>query len=664
MQMTLSRSPAHLARRTLALIFTVAACAFMIHSAYSFQVDYTTIFYIPQAVFSFVLGIIAFGAALWVADLKPQTLRPTTAIESARIRWLLVIPGVVLLVAVGEISGELERVPFLIRVNPHVQFGLLLAGVLLVGFGFAGRITIDRVTDKWTALLLGLIILIGLGVRVWGLDTTARFMMDETIFTDAMMPYQVGSPHGLMNGGGKITLTMVYPYWNAWTVALFGANLVGLRMTSALIGALTIPVVFGLGSALFDRRLGLLAALLAATFPPHVQFSRIAIGQVGDALFGVMMLMFIARGLRWNRRPDWAFAGVSLGMTQYFYEAGRFLFPALFLGWIVLLAIGWDIRRFWRGIVVCALAGALVALPVYYAVSLHGSDFSPRFNEMGRISYLLSLFEDGLTPEEEHQIRSALTLPLLVYTYQHDLLLEHYGGRGGMVSPPLIPLLLLGAAWLIWRIRYPAFVLLLALIGASVGNMLVADGAQYARFVVIMPIVPIVMAVGLYETLRLFNLLQSRALLIGLGVVAAAWQIYFLFGIHLPFYNEQRRYHMGGRDYFDSVLLTPELPPNTEMYILDPVEVIDYGRAARLRDFVAGMPITQPMYPLQAPSLSTFDPALLPRDRNYAFFVAPGDRVTQLKILAAFPDIQPPRYSQYPIPAWDEYVLLYWEMIP
>jgi hypothetical protein len=279
---------------------------------------------------------------------------------------------------------------------------------------------------------------------------------------------------------------------------------------------------------------------------------------------------------------------------------------------------------------------------------------------MGRVSYLLSLFEGGLTPDESGQITRSITLPLLVYTYQRDLLLEHYGGEGGLVSLPLIPIFLLGVAWLIWRIRYPAFILLLALVGASVGNMLVADGAQYARFVVIMPIIPLVIAVGLNETLRLLGLLPCRALLLGLGVLVAAWQVYFLFVIHLPFYNVQRREYMAGRDFFDAVLMTPNFPPNTEMYIIDPVEVIDYGRASRLRDFIVGMPLVQPIYPLQAPQRDTFDPALLPRDRNYAFFVPPGDREVQAKILAAFPDIEPPRYSPYPLPAWDEYILMLW----
>jgi 4-amino-4-deoxy-L-arabinose transferase-like glycosyltransferase len=659
MQVTVS----HLsyARRALAILFTFLAIGLMISSAYLFRPTPTPRELIPQAVLAFALGVMALGIAVLLARNTPDTLRPTSTAMNGRTHWLLLITGIAALALVAEISGSRFALPWLAGVSFNIQFALLLVGILLVGWGLGGGLRRWAAVEWRNVVAMTAIMLLGLGVRLWGIDTTLRFMMDETVFTDAMLELP-GNPD-LMNGGGKSTFTQVYPYWNAGTVALLGNNLVGLRLASILIGVMTIPAIYGLARALFDNRLALAAALIAATFPPNVHFSRISWGHMGDQLFGVMALMFAARALAHNRRLDWAFAGVSLGLTQFFYEVGRLLFPPLFILWGVWLAICWNLRAQRRGLVIAGVAAVLVAAPIYYSVAVRGMPFTPRLNESGRdFNMLLRVFDRDAPEHERHQLVAQWMNPFLVYTHTPDALAEYYGGQYGFVPPAVIPLFLLGVAWLLLRLRYPAFVLLLALALVSAANVLANDSAIAARYVAMLGVIPIIIALGLRTVLRLLSIDRVKSLWLVSAVLIAAFQVYFYFGVHLPYYNEQRRRTIPERDLFDAILLTPTLPRNTEMYILDGFQFIDYGRASRLRDYVSGTPATPPMYPLQAPPLASFDPALLPRDRNYAFFVAPGDEVTQRKIQEAFPDVQPPRYSPYAIPAWDEYILLYWQM--
>jgi 4-amino-4-deoxy-L-arabinose transferase-like glycosyltransferase len=84
------------------------------------------------------------------------------------------------------------------------------------------------------------------------------------------------------------------------------------------------------------------------TFPPHIQFSRIALLHIADPLFGVLALWFLIRAIRSNRRLDWVLMGVSLGMTQYFFEAGRLFTGALILAWAALVLVWFGGRALWH----------------------------------------------------------------------------------------------------------------------------------------------------------------------------------------------------------------------------------------------------------------------------------------------------------------------------
>lgn len=648
----------HLSSRSLSIVLTLLACSLMIVSAFFFRPG-TNRQFITEAALSFFAGGLALGGALWFSNDRLKTLAPSSSVLTPEYsRWWIVGLGVALLALVSESSGQGLPLPVLADLSVHIQFGLLVAGVGMVGWGAAGAVRFNfSAIEPQSVFLLGGITLMGLVVRVWGLDITARFMQDEGVFIDALTHFWHGRNPGLLNGGDLYTVTMVYPYWNALTVELFGRNLVGLRMASALLGVLVVPVAYGLIKTLFDRNLGLIAALFVATFPPHIHFSRISWGHMGDALFGLMALMFAAQAIRWNRRADWAFAGVALGLTQYFYEIGRLLYPFLLVAWFVGLRLcGWTMKPYRRGLALGLLAAILVAAPVYYAIAARGVSLTPRMESSATgMNYWIDTFKEGLNDSERTQILERLTTPFLVYTHQPDIGGEYYGGFAGFVPPQLVALFLLGVFRLIWGVRTPAFVLVMALLLVSSANIFAKNGGIAARYVAVVPIIPLLMAIGLYDILHLLSLAHRRWLLVGLAVLVALWQLYFYFGLHLPSYNEQRRRQTSERDIFDAVLRTPSLPPDTEVFLIDPSPFIDYGRASWLYTF-----LQDPVYSLQAPTASDFDPTMLPHDHNYAFFIAADDSVTLDKIRRAFPELQPPQYTTFPVPEWDQYILLLW----
>src|SRR5207248_4339625 len=65
---------------------------------------------------------------------------------------------------------------------------------------------------------------------------------------------------------------LYYLLAHAWLA--LGDDEAVLRTLSALLGALAVPLLGLLGAALFERRVGLLAAALLAGAPAHVFYSR------------------------------------------------------------------------------------------------------------------------------------------------------------------------------------------------------------------------------------------------------------------------------------------------------------------------------------------------------------------------------------------------------
>ncbi|MFN8372556.1 MAG: glycosyltransferase family 39 protein [Anaerolineae bacterium] len=225
-----------------------------------------------------------------------------------------------------------------------VQFLLLAGGVFGVAWGLG-----DGKPGTWaqraaplrnTSIVLFLITLLALVLRLWQLETSVHYFVDELNFVSGVLDIvharQSGEILHLTHPFHWLAaFPRIFPYWQSWGTAIAGQSYTGLRLPSAVLGTLTVPAVYLLGKNLFDKRVGIIAALLLATFPPHLHFSRLGLNNIADPLFGTLAMAFAARGLKEGRRGDFAWAGVMLGMSQYFYEGGRLVYPVVMGLWLV-----------------------------------------------------------------------------------------------------------------------------------------------------------------------------------------------------------------------------------------------------------------------------------------------------------------------------------------
>jgi 4-amino-4-deoxy-L-arabinose transferase-like glycosyltransferase len=142
-------------------------------------------------------------------------------------------------------------------------------GWLVSSYSTDRLIEIDRQTVV-IAILLGLTILLGLGLRGYGLDAQSLWY-DEgfSVYLANMDLSEITA-----RTAADIQPPLYYYLLHGW-IALFGDSEAALRSLSALFGILTIPLMYAVAVKLFRSKLaGLLSALLLAVSPLHIWYGQ------------------------------------------------------------------------------------------------------------------------------------------------------------------------------------------------------------------------------------------------------------------------------------------------------------------------------------------------------------------------------------------------------
>jgi hypothetical protein len=108
------------------------------------------------------------------------------------------------------------------------------------------------------------------------------------------------------------------------TTSLFGVNLHALRLSSALIGIATIPLVYLLANRIAGRAAALFAAALFALDCLHVGWSRSDVYPHGATTWpSVLMCFFLLRAAE-TRKLSWAIAvALMMGLSWHQYPSGQ-----------------------------------------------------------------------------------------------------------------------------------------------------------------------------------------------------------------------------------------------------------------------------------------------------------------------------------------------------
>ncbi len=330
-----------------------------------------------------------------------------------------------------------------------------------------------------------------------------------------------------------------HPMAFSWAMSPFvkalGRTRTAARMLPALAGALTAPALYWFAAELFNRRVALVGACVLAVYPVHIHFSRMALNNVIDPLFSVLAFAALARGLRSGRAVWFAFAGVMLGVAQYFYAAARML-PLLMLLLIGALAIqqARAVRAAWRGLA-WALGGFLIAVLPAGACLLA--------NRLPLTSRVLQSFDTVtfLHLPFEHALNAKFIPALLAYVHTSDGF-YFYGGETPLLLFLAGIFFLLGLVHLLvnWRTT-PGFLLLSWLALPTMLSAFLIEVPGYARLVIATPIIAVAAALGLDRivcALKAVRVRRAGVVTAALVAAVAVGNVTYYFGAHLPAFVE------------------------------------------------------------------------------------------------------------------------------
>lgn len=172
----------------------------------------------------------------------------------------------------------------------------------------------------------------------------------------------------------------LYYCFQAVSIGLLGQTTLALRLTSAIAGALTVTALFYVGSIMFDRRSGLLAAIFLTAYGFHLHFSRIGLNNIWDGLWYIIFIGALWHGWEHEQNRSFTIAGVTLGLAQYFYPSGRALIIPI-LGWLFLMAIlnREKFKRMFFGILITFTVASVIILPLALYYWHHPDEFLAPF---------------------------------------------------------------------------------------------------------------------------------------------------------------------------------------------------------------------------------------------------------------------------------------------
>ncbi|MCB9853646.1 MAG: glycosyltransferase family 39 protein [Phycisphaerales bacterium] len=162
----------------------------------------------------------------------------------------------------------------------------------------------------------------------------------------------------------------VYPTMLAWGIRFGGRSTAAImsfgRAINGVFGVIVVALVAAMGSRLYSRRVGLLAAGWCAIDPILLFFNALVLTELPyiAMLMGAVLLVIRFRSSR--QIGDAFAAGVILGVATLTRSSGLFL-PLLIAGWIVL--VNWRSKDRLRSIAAAALmlvAMLIVMSPVIY----------------------------------------------------------------------------------------------------------------------------------------------------------------------------------------------------------------------------------------------------------------------------------------------------------
>lgn len=280
--------------------------------------------------------------------------------------------------------------------------------------------------------------------------------------------------------------------------ALAGITPLGLRLGSAMVGVLTVPVCYWFAAPLWGRKRALVACFLLAILPWHILMSRIGFRAVTLPLATLLSAGAFDRAMRKRSGAAVWQSAFFLGAGMYSYIPFPLMLPVLSLyGFCVVLRRRRVLpeklpgeNRLTRKLVACAiLLFTLTLIPAALIAWSRGSLWHVRLSQE-------QVFHPGMASPAEGPISNLLRVAGM-FVFSGDPNPRHNIPGTAQIPRALFPFMLVGACHLLKRLYLPRNVLLLSLFAAFLLPSVLSSGAPHAmRTAGALPPVCIILAIG------------------------------------------------------------------------------------------------------------------------------------------------------------------------
>jgi 4-amino-4-deoxy-L-arabinose transferase-like glycosyltransferase len=331
---------------------------------------------------------------------------------------------------------------------------------------------------KWEVVTLASLTLLALLTRIWDLSSFPDNIYPDEIMTGTVATHSyisptVSSPSIFSTVWNGIDLPGLWFFIVSLFLKLGGGTLAMLRLPAALFGAATVVPLYGLIRGTWGRYAAIAGAAILAFSASNIHYSRLALNNITTQFFWTACFFFLLRGLRSRRRLDWALAGLSAGLSEYFYYGTRLLPFVLVLFVCYLLAFHWKQARQYLTDFLLLAGSYLVGFgPLLVHFIRHPNLYFGRgASLMIWVPHIPPTFQDLQTACKT--ILPVIRENLLGISTHSSQDIIYYAP---LFLPAEAALLLLGFALLLWHWRHPAaFLMLISGLGVLlIGGTLVA----------------------------------------------------------------------------------------------------------------------------------------------------------------------------------------------
>lgn len=218
------------------------------------------------------------------------------------------------------------------------------------------------------------LILLATWLRFWQLASVPPGLWFDEAYNgmDAVWMTKVNTwPVFLAGNNGREAM---FHYLLALSIAVFGETALAIRLVPALLGILSIPVMYRWSLTVFKGQAQAWWLALAGTAGLATSFLYLLMNRTGYRanllpLFIMGVSLFFWRGWQTGKIYNYLVAGIGLGLSQYTYTSARLL-PLLFLLFLAGQSLlFWrqkrgQLKSAWTGLLLMAGAGACVATPL------------------------------------------------------------------------------------------------------------------------------------------------------------------------------------------------------------------------------------------------------------------------------------------------------------